>query len=765
MSTAQLKLRSDLVISRQEAAGKPSFVVKEPATGQFFRLREAEHYIVQQLDGSTSLDVIRKRVEEKFAAPLPPETLQQFIKSLRKFGLLETEESDSGHLSGRNRRVRGNLFYLRLKLFDPDRLFNFLIGKVRLFFTPYFFFLSAALIIFAFGITIINWDEISKELLRLYRFTTLPIALFTILVIATCHEFAHGLTCKRFGGEVHEVGFLLIYFCPAFYCNVSDAWLFPERSKRLWVAFAGPYFELFLWALSALAWRLTDLETGLHFVALLVMTLSGIRTLFNFTPLIKLDGYYLLSDFLEVPNLRRRSFRYVGAGMKKLWGSTSAEMKTTTPRERRIYLIYGLLAVAYTFWLLMFIGDKYGSMLIRNYGGGGLVLFALVVVAKIQSRFRRLFAEPPAWFNSVKEKLAPISRRAGKAAVLAVILVALFLGRMELKVAGEFRALPIHNADARTELDGIVEKIYVDEGNLVHQGDLIAKLVDRDYRADLSKTEADIDQKRAMLKMLKVGTRPEEIEVARTVVAKSAEQLKYVKSLLNMNRAAFEQQLIPLKELEQTEAQVAVQEKDVEEARNKLKVLLAGSRKEEIEATEAEIARLEAQRRYLEEQIKLLRVPSPITGVVTTPTLTLRAMIGQRVAKGDLIAKIYELKTITAQIVISEKEIGDVRVGQKVALKVRAYPRETFYGKVTSIATTVKSSGLDSGVTPAAASSMDETGVARAVLVTTQIDNRSLLLKPDMSGKAKIYCGEWRIFDLITRRLARYIRVELWSWW
>src|SRR5205809_5542043 len=270
MSTAQLKLRSDLVISRQEVGGTPSFVVKAPATGQFFRLRDAEHYILQQLDGSTPLDVIRRKAEEQFSAPLPPETLKRFVKTLDKFGLLESDEADSGHLSGRSRRVRGSVVYLRFKLFDPDRLFNFLIGKVRFFFTPAFVFLAAVLILGAAGLTLGNWDEMRRALLRLYRIDTLPLALLGVLIIGTCHEFAHGLTCKHFGGEVHEVGFLLIYLQPALYCNVSDAWLFPEKSKRLWVGVAGPYFELFLWALATLAWRLTDVETGLNYVAFIV---------------------------------------------------------------------------------------------------------------------------------------------------------------------------------------------------------------------------------------------------------------------------------------------------------------------------------------------------------------------------------------------------------------------------------------------------------------------------------------------------------------
>lgn len=773
MSMAGPRLRSDLVVSRQESAGRPALVVKNPATGQFFRLKETEAFILEQLDGSASLEDIRQRVEQEFNAPLDAESLQQFITSLSRLGLLDKEQSDSGHLSPRGRSPRWKLFNIRLKLFDPDRLFDVLIPRTRILFTPHFLLASAAVILVAASVTIDNWDEIGRDLVRLHRLATLPVVLLSILVIGTCHEFAHGLTCKRFGGQVHEVGFMLIYFCPAFYCNVSDAWLFPERSKRLWVTFAGPYFEIFIWALATLTWRLTAPDTGFNFAALVVMTMSGIRTLVNFTPLIKLDGYYLLTDLLEAPNLRTLSFQYVGARIRGVLGASGEDVgKSATLRERRIYLIYGLIAAAYTFGLLFFIGDKYGRVLVRNYGGWGVALFGLLAVAKVQSRFRRLSPEPSTSPSSstspsrgwIGDWYASLDRRTRNLAVLAVVVPVLFLVRMELKVPGEFRALPIRNADARAEVEGIVAKISVDEGTQVHKGDVVAQLVDRDYRAELGKTEAELAEKSARLQLLQAGPRHEEIVAAKSRVGKSQEQLKYLRTLREMNRALYQRQLISLKELDAAEAQAAVQEQDLKEAQSRLKMLEEGSRPEEIAAAQAEVSRLEAQRRYLQDQIRRTSVRSPINGVVTTPWLRLRDLVGTHVNKGDLLVSVQELDTITTQIVLPEKEIGDVTVGQVVAVKARAHPERTFYGQVTSIATTATSNLEEGNPTPVPAPP-GESGGPKAVLVTSRIDNRAHLLKPEMTGKAKIYCGGRRIIDLMTRRLARYVRVEFWAWW
>src|SRR5207244_12704875 len=126
----------------------------------------------------------------------------------------------------------------------PYRVFSRLIGGIWFLVTSYFLALSVAVILFAVGVAITNWDDVRGDVARLFQISSLPLAFLTVFLVITAHEFGHGLTCKHFGGEVHEMGFMLIYLQPALYCNVSDAWLFPEKAKRLWVAFAGPCIEL-----------------------------------------------------------------------------------------------------------------------------------------------------------------------------------------------------------------------------------------------------------------------------------------------------------------------------------------------------------------------------------------------------------------------------------------------------------------------------------------------------------------------------------------
>ena len=321
MSLEHLKLRGGLIVSRQETAGGIIFVLKDPTSSRFFRLREPEFYLAQQLDGRTPLEVARGNVEERFAAAISRDALDRFVGKLRGLGLLDLP----GVRSDGPARIRGSLFYLRLKAFDPDRLFERLVGKVGFLFTPYFLVSSAGLILLALGICILHWEELGRDVSRLYHFQVLLLAWFSILTATAAHECAHGLTCKRFGGRVHEIGFLLLYLQPALYCNVSDAWLFPEKSRRLWVMFAGAYFDLCLWALATVVWRVTDPATPPNYVALVVMVSSAAKTFFNLNPLLKLDGYYLLSDYLEIPNLRQRALGHLRRRIGSWWGEATEE--------------------------------------------------------------------------------------------------------------------------------------------------------------------------------------------------------------------------------------------------------------------------------------------------------------------------------------------------------------------------------------------------------------------------------------------------------
>jgi multidrug resistance efflux pump len=188
-----------------------------------------------------------------------------------------------------------------------------------------------------------------------------------------------------------------------------------------------------------------------------------------------------------------------------------------------------------------------------------------------------------------------------------------------------------------------------------------------------------------------------------------------------------------------------------------------GSASRPANAAQAELARLDAQRMHLGRELQLGTIVSPISGMITTPDRELKERVGQQVSRGELLADVHDVRKVTAEIPISEKEIAEVRVGQPVVLRTRAYPNRVFEGRVTSIAAAVR--GPETEATTGAAIAPLAPGQSRTIRVTTELDNASLLLKPEMTGKAKILCGKRSMLDLATRRIARTLKVEVWSWW
>jgi putative peptide zinc metalloprotease protein len=740
------KLRPDLLIRCQSETGADVWVVKDPVAERYFRFRAVEGFILGQLDGTIPLDSIRHKVEAEFGATLSATVLEQFVSRLEKLGLLADANAKQ-----QGRYFRGSVLYLRLKAVNPDRLLQWMAGRLSFLFTRSFVSFSALTIVAGFCITIANWTEIQRDLPRLYSLHSLAVAWAIAVVVILFHEFAHGLTCKRFGGSVREMGLLLIFFQPAFYCNVSDAWLFSKKSQRLWVTFAGAYFEMFLWAVATLVWRVTDPNTLINYLALVVVATSAVKSLFNLNPLIKLDGYYLLSDWLEIPNLRQRAFAYLGGCVRRLFTWTKTVLAPVTPRERRIFFLYGTLAWLYSFWLLTWVLAQFGGYLVGRYQGWGFVSFLACLALLFQRPLKNVLRAPlrlvtvaptmRVWVKCLKWTV--------RLAVVAALVALLFLYHTELKISGQFTILPLRNADVRAAVEGVIQSIEVEENDRVKEGDKIATLHDRDLRSELRKNQAELEATQARLNLLRAGARPEEVELLRTGIDKAEERLKYARTHLDMDLTLVKDKLVSLKELEDTKELVTVREKELQEARDKLKLVLAGSRKEEIDAVQAEFSRLNAVQRYLEEQLELLTIHSPISGLVVTHKL--KEKVGRAVKKGDLIAEVHEMNTVTAEVAIPEKEIGDVKAGQKVTLKVRAYPERTFTGTVSTIAPV--------------ATAPEDLRADRTILITTKLDNADQLLKPEMTGHAKIHIGDRRLLDIVSRRAVRYVKVEFWSWW
>jgi len=390
------KTAADAEVVEQLDGERRVFIAGSASAGRFILLRETEFKVLSLIDESRAPQAICEEFKARHGGNLALPTLVKFLSKLDDYGILAGERSQGAAAA---ETLASQAHYLRFSLFNPDPLFARLVTKLRWIWTTGFFAFTAGLMVVALLLALMNWAEVTSygELTLREHFVAIFIAAW---VVGITHEFAHGTTCKAFGGRATEVGVLMVYyFLPALYCNVSGIHLIPKRGRRLWVIAAGVYWQLMVGAASLLAWFLLAPHTALADAAFVFLLGSVLDVFFNANPLIKLDGYYFLSQFLRLPNLMDRSRAYWRGGLKRiLFGELNAEAARYGRRERMIYLVFGLLSfvynVAFASLIVIFVG---GWLIDRLYLLGLLLAVGVALLFMRRPIKQMINAAKTAW--------------------------------------------------------------------------------------------------------------------------------------------------------------------------------------------------------------------------------------------------------------------------------------------------------------------------------------------------------------------------------
>ena len=314
--------RRDVEITEQVYYGKPCYVLKDPASLRYYRLRPPEYTIYQMLDGDCTMEQILRTLAQRYPdEEYDQQSVMSFMVMLRSANLLVVSgESSAEYLLQRKKlltrgffkRLRTEFLFYRIPILDPDRLLDGMRGTIGpLIFNRFTAVLVWLVLIGAVAVVISSVDKLAlrQPLLSWINLLYLAPALFVIKII---HEFGHGLAAKHFGSEVHEMGLMFLVFMPMMYCDVSDAWMLSEKRKRMWITAAGIVVEITLAALAAYVWHVTEPKTVINQFALNVMFVASINTLlFNGNPLLRYDGYYFMMDLVEIPNLKQKGNGYL----------------------------------------------------------------------------------------------------------------------------------------------------------------------------------------------------------------------------------------------------------------------------------------------------------------------------------------------------------------------------------------------------------------------------------------------------------------------
>ncbi len=731
-----IKRRTDLTARRQYYLGTSYWIVKEPVGLNYFRFQEEEYAILNMLDGRTSLDEIKDRYEAEFPpGKISVEEIARFVGNLYQSGLLVADVAGQGDqlkkAGGQKRRKQiigafSNVLAVRFKGIDPDRFLIWLYPKVRWFFTKTALAICLTMAAIALLLVTIQWETFQSKLPAFHEFFASKNwiwLMITLGVTKILHEFGHGLACKHFGGECHEIGVMILVLTPCLYCNVSDSWLLPNKWHRAAIGAAGMFVEVVIASLCTFVWWFS--EPGLlNQVALSVMFVSSVSTiLFNGNPLLRFDGYYILADIMEIPNLRQKATSILGRKLGK-WclGLEEPDDPFLPQRNQWAFALYTIAAVVYR-WLVVIMILLFLYKVFEPYG---LQIIGQIIM--VGSLYGLLVQ--PMWklgkYLSVPGRMHKVSRPRmyTTLGVIAAVLALVFFVPLPYRVVCPLE-VQLQNARAVTvTVPGVLKDVTVEPGTWVDEGTKIAEL--------------------------------ENLEVVEQWVSAAGQ------------RDAVAAQLMALK---------------YQRSQNKPQADEAGAQKEEVQKQLVMLEEIVDQKR---EDIDRLTLTAPVAGYVFPDTLKsgtpeIEGLLptwagtpfekenrGAYLQASETFCQIGNPKKMEAILVIDQSDRNFIAEGQFVEIKLDHLPTQTFDSTIHKIATEHMEESparLSAEANYDVITETDEAGRQRPMEISYQarvlLDDDESILRIGLRGHAKIHAAPRTLWSRIWRLLSETFSFHL----
>lgn len=507
-----IRARPDLKARRQRYQGRIYWVVKDPVGLQYFRFEEEEFAVLQMLDGQSSLEEIAERFEREF----PPQTirveeLQNFIGMLHRSGLVLSDATGQGVQLKKRRDEKkrkeliqavSNILSFRMRGIDPERILNAMYPWVRWFFTVPATVCALLLALSALTLVIVQFDVFQSKLPSFHSFFAAQNWLLmagVLCVTKIIHEFGHGLSCKHFGGECHEMGIMFLVLTPCLYCNVSDSWMLPNRWHRAAIGAAGMYIELVMASIATFIWWFS--EPGfLNYLSLNVMFVSSVSTImFNANPLLRYDGYYILSDIMEIPNLRQKASTILNRKLGWLClGLEEPEDPFLPHRHQGWFALYTVASFFYR-WVVLLSILFFLNKVFEPYGLK--IVGQMIALASIYG-----MVVMPGWkiykFFRVPGRLSKVKRvrMYSTLAVLGAVIGAVWFIPLPSSVICEFELQPRDAASVYVDVEGTLAEVFVEPGEQVEKGQLLARLGNLDLELEIERLHGEREASEAQLK-------------------------------------------------------------------------------------------------------------------------------------------------------------------------------------------------------------------------------------------------------------------------
>ena len=488
VATVKPRLRNHAQIHRHVYRGSVWYVMQNHSTGKFHRFTPVANLVIGLMDGKRTVQEIWDLACVRLGddAPSQDEVIK-LLSDLHKADVLQSDappdihelhQRRKQHVKARWKQYIGNPLSLRFPLFDPDRLLD----RVMPLLAPFLGWFGALVWLGTVGWAIVmiamNWPALSGDVVdRMFSVENLLLLWFVFPLIKLLHEFGHAVAAKAGGGEVHEMGVMLLVLMPVPYVDASSATAFRDKRSRMLVGAAGMLVEIFIAAIAVFAW--VHLEPGTNrAIAYNVILVAGVSTLlFNANPLLRYDGYYILADYLEIPNLAQRSNEYVGYLVNRyLFGVDGGTSPVSAPGERGWFVFYAIGSFIYRMFMMVSIALLVAS---RFFVVGVLLAvwaFATMLVIPLAKKINYLVSSPRLSSRRQRAIFATVS-------IVSVLAVILFWMPAPSSTRAEGVIWAPDEAQVRATVDGFITAVLAKPDQKVRQGDVVIQTEDPELEA------------------------------------------------------------------------------------------------------------------------------------------------------------------------------------------------------------------------------------------------------------------------------------------
>ncbi len=498
----QPRLRSHVHILKHQYRGEDWYIIQDRFTGRYHRFSVEAYQVIGLMNGRRTLEQIWQKAGLELGDHMPTQDeIIHLVSMLFRADLLQSSiVPDFKDLESRYKKGKRNKFLMNLRspmsvrfpLIDPDR---FLIVTYP-FVKPLLGWTGAAcwliVICAAFLLSFMHWSDLTENVTDAL-FSLQNVFWITLLypLLKAMHELGHGYMVKKWGGEVHEMGIMLLVFFPIPYVEASSSIAFENKYHRMAVGAAGILVELFSAAIAFFVWL--SVEPGVaRAIAFNTMLIAGVSTLlFNGNPLLRFDAYYVLADFLEIPNLDQRSNKYIGYLCKRFFlGVATEEPDTEKAGEAAWLCIYAVASFVYRIFLsiriILFVATKFffiGSVL-AVWAGYIMLLKPIVRVVRYLVQDRNMKRKRLRIFGVV---VVPI----------AVLMAMIFFFPWPYSTFCEGVTWVPDEAQVYSGVDGFVAELHVADVSAVERGQLMVTMDNIELSMEVKQLELMRDEYQA----------------------------------------------------------------------------------------------------------------------------------------------------------------------------------------------------------------------------------------------------------------------------